>query len=127
MDVNVNLSEASIVSDRVYWGLFLCQDLAQTAKKTQLGFSLGVYYNPKEIAETLLDGESIFRVPVKLIRDPENLGKMWVPIFMLVLSANQKNELAVIVKGKGSNLLYKYFTKPRLNMSYEERQELFEV
>ena len=114
MDVNVNLSGASIVPDKGYWGLFLGSNVVRVIRNCGCDSdSLKISYNPEEIAGHEIDGESIFRIPITLLRDSEN-KKFVVPIFMVILTTAQKNELKSIAESRNFVLLDKHFFKPKI-------------
>lgn len=127
MGKNGVLPEASIVADREFWRLFLCREFIESINSGKKGENLKVFYTPDEVAAVKIEDEIIFYVPIVLLNGPKCDEKRWVPIFMLVLSADQKYDLKKIGRKKGLKVFEKHFFKPSLTIYYEAKDELLEV
>lgn len=87
-----------------------------------------VVYFPEEITRQEIFDQPIFFVPVIPLGE-ENLihpKKSVMPIFMLDLNQEQKKELSLCARHHKWYLCNCHFNKPRITLSYEQKEEFFE-
>lgn len=124
---NGNGHIASVIADRSFWMEYLCQDLTSQIKANGCkDEARKVFFYPAEISEQLHGDESVFLVPVILVNDTKKIGKISIPIFMIVFTPSQREEIKRIGKKKRLKVLEKHFFKPRVIkvlFEYEEQEE----
>lgn len=69
------------------------------------------------------EGEEIFFIPVIPLNGTNKPEKVPVPIFMINFSPHHKREIITYGEIKGLKILMKHFFKPKISMTFEERQE----
>jgi len=79
-----------------------------------------VIYFPEEIFREKVFDKFVFFVPVARVDSEE---KHPTPVFMLEFSVEQKVELIACAKEKGLRLFENYFWKPKISISYDQREE----
>lgn len=85
--------------------------------------SKDVTYFPEEIFREQMGDEIVYFVPTISEQEKENQEKFPLPIFMLEFTDEQKKDLISHARSKGWSLSKKYFQKPKIAISYSEREE----
>lgn len=118
---------ASVVADRSLLAEYLCQNLTNQIKANGCrDQARRIFYSPLEISEQSHGDESIFLVPITLVDDTKKIGKVLIPIFMIVFTPSQREEIKRIGKKKSLKIFEKHFFKPRVIkvlFEYEEQEE----
>lgn len=118
---------AFVIADRSFWLEYLCQDLTSQIKangcKDQ---ARKINFFPAEISKQLHRKESVFLVPVILVNDTKEIGKISIPIFMIVFTPSQREEIKRIGAKKKLKIFEKHFFKPTIVevlFEYEDQEE----
>lgn len=87
-----------------------------------------VLFFPKEIIRQEVLNEFVFFVPVIPLEDENNVHprRATLPIFMLNLANEQKEELVYFSRRKKWGLMDSHFEKPRISLTYEQKTDLIE-
>ena len=88
--------------------------------------SKNIIYFPKEIFREEMINELVYFVPTITAPIEEKggsfLNKVPLPIFMIEFTTEQKKELISCARKEKFHLSEKYFKKPKIAISYEERE-----
>jgi len=87
-----------------------------------------IIYFPEEVFREEISNKFVYFVPAVHEEKNENLflDRFPVPIFMIEFTPGQKAELKIYAKRKKFGLFDNYFKKPKISISFDQREEFEE-